>query len=108
MPSNDNQVANVPWWGWIVAVFAGFFLVNAIPHTVMGITGQEFPTLISGMDAKSTAVTNVLYGSANLTIGIGLLRLIAPHKRTPIIKLVIAISGIAFATLLAGAFANMA
>lgn len=108
MPSNDNGTGTMPWWGWIVAVFAGFFLVNCIPHTVMGITGQEFPTALSGGPPNtSSALTNVLYGIANLAIGLGLLRLIAAHKRKPAVKGVIAIAGIATAAMLAWAFSTM-
>lgn len=95
----------MPWWGWIVAVFAGFFLVNAIPHTMMGITGQAFPTALSGGPPNnSSAVTNVIYGMANIVIGLALLKLISAHKRKRAVKATIIVAGALFAVMLAYSF----
>lgn len=58
------------------AFFAGVFLANFIPHFVNGISGLSFPSPFADPPGfgDSSPLTNVLWGSANLALGYGLLR----------------------------------
>lgn len=98
----------VPIWAWPVALLAGAFLVNAIPHGVMGLTGQAFPTLFSGGPPNlSSAVVNVLWAAINVTAGWALLYAIRAWKGTVAIRLVVAAAMLGFGLLLAQAFSTM-
>lgn len=57
--------------GIIAMLFAGVFLVNGVPHFVQGITGQMHQTPFAD---PSSAVVNVIWGSANFIVGALLLR----------------------------------
>ena len=65
--------------GWF---FSGAFLANAVPHFVMGTVGQRFPTPFASPPGKgeSSAVVNVLWGFANLVVGLALLP-VGEHAR---------------------------
>ena len=54
------------WYSYIGYFFAGMLLVNAVPHFVMGITGQEFQTPFAN---PSSPTANVLWGFLNLIVG---------------------------------------
>ena len=63
----------------VTAALSGALLVNAVPHTVRGVTGQPFPTPFAdppGVGLSSPAA-NVGWGMANLA-GAMLL-----HRRRP-------------------------
>ena len=63
----------------VTSALSGALLINAIPHTVRGVTGQPFPTPFAdppGVGLSSPA-TNVGWGMANLA---GALLL---HRRWP-------------------------
>lgn len=108
MPSNDNTTVAMPWWGWIAAIFAGFFLCNTIPHTFMGVTGQEFPTALSGGPPNtSSAMVNAVYGFVNLGIGLLLARSIRRWLGNFAVQITIYIAALAFAVLLAWSFSTM-
>lgn len=108
MAGNDSGGTALKWWGWIAAVFAGFFLANTIPHMVMGITGQEFPTAFSGGPPNlSSATTNVIWASINLIVGLVLLRSIRHALGSLAVQVTILAAGIAFALMLAWAFSTM-
>ncbi|MGH7804444.1 MAG: hypothetical protein ACREQJ_08850 [Candidatus Binatia bacterium] len=55
--------------GWF---FSGAFLANAVPHFVMGATGRRFPTPFASPPGRglSSPVVNVVWGFANLVVGI--------------------------------------
>jgi hypothetical protein len=50
--------------------FGGVTLTNAIPHLVSGLMGRRFPSPFASPPGKgqSSAMTNVLWGFANLVI----------------------------------------
>ena len=99
---------SIPIWAWPVALLAGAFLVNAIPHAVMGLTGQAFPTVFSGGPPNlSSAVVNVIWSAINLAVGIGLLYVIRRWTGMPAIRLVAALGAFAFGLVLANAFSTM-
>ncbi len=53
----------------IKVFFSGMFLFNAIPHLVQGICGKRHMTPFS---QKTSPVINVIWGWANLLVGIWL------------------------------------
>ena len=56
-------------------VFAGFFVVNGIPHFTQGLAGNRFQSPFAKPPGvgESSALINVLWGAANLLIGYALL-----------------------------------
>ena len=106
MPS--EQTKPMPWWGWVTAAFAGAFLVNSVPHTVMGLTGQPFPTPFSGGPPNlSSAVVNVLWGLFNLAVGIWLYGLSSKWMEDRVVFAVFIVAGVGFAVMLAYAFSSI-
>jgi hypothetical protein len=98
----------VPIWAWPLALLAGAFLINAVPHAVMGLTGQAFPTIFSGGPPNlSSAAVNVSWSAINLAAGVGLLCAIRRWTGTLAIRLVAALGALAFGLVLANAFSTM-
>ena len=64
------------WYYYIAIFLAGVFLVNAIPHFIHGVSGQQFPTPFANPPGKgmSSPTLNVVWGLANMLIGYFLLR----------------------------------
>ena len=64
------------WYHYIACFFAGMFLVNAVPHFVMGVTSMHFPTPFSNPPGKglSSPTVNILWGTFNLVVGYLLFR----------------------------------
>jgi hypothetical protein len=60
---------------YIAHFFAGFFLVNTVPHFVQGVSGNPFQSPFASPPGvgESSAVINVLWGFANAVIGYYLL-----------------------------------
>ena len=73
-----ENTANSPlkWYHYIAAFFSGFFLANAVPHFVNGISGDFFPTPFADPPGigLSSPLTNVLWALANMLIGYLLFR----------------------------------
>lgn len=69
----ENWTSTPPyrWYHYIAAFFAGFFLANAVPHFINGISGDPFPTPFADDPGHglSSPLTNVLWALANLLIG---------------------------------------
>lgn len=104
----DKYAGPPPVWVWPVAVLVGAFLTNAIPHGVMGITGQAFPTPFSGGPPNlSPAWLNVVWSLINLAVGYALWRAIARWRRQRPVKATIAIAGALAAVGLAWAFTGV-
>jgi hypothetical protein len=104
----DTTSSSPPIWVWIAAFFVGAFLVNSIPHGVMGVTGQPFPTLFSGGPPNlSPAWLNVVWSIINIAIGFGLLRLIARWKDQMAVRWTMIVAGAVFALLLAFTFSSL-
>jgi hypothetical protein len=51
--------------------FGGVFLVNALPHTVCGVTGRAFQTPFATPrgEGLSSSTVNLLWGGFNLAVG---------------------------------------
>jgi hypothetical protein len=66
----------MPWYNHIAAFFAGLFLANAVPHFVLGVSGNSFPTPFAKPPGKglSSPTVNVLWALLNLVIGYILFR----------------------------------
>lgn len=77
--------------GYILLIFAGALVGNAIPHLAAGLRGEPFPTPFAKPPGRglSAPVVNALWGSANLLLGL----YIGDH-RLPVVK-----HGLAFAAL---------
>jgi hypothetical protein len=58
------------WYVYLAYFFGGLFLVNAIPHFVMGVTGHPFqsPFAKPPGEGLSPAWVNVLWGTANAVV----------------------------------------
>ena len=98
----------VPIWAWPLAFLAGAFLTNAVPHAVMGLTGQAFPTPFSGGPPNlSSAEINILWSAVNVAAGLGLLYAIRNWTGRFAIRLVIAVAALVFGLVLANAFSTM-
>lgn len=59
------------WYHYVSGFWAGFFLVNSIPHYAAGIQGNKFPTPFSNPRGKglSSPVLNVIWALINMLIG---------------------------------------
>jgi hypothetical protein len=70
----------MPWYVYVAHVFAGAFLINAIPHLVNGLSGRRFPSPFASPPGvgESPAALNVLWGFTNLVVGYVLLAGVGP------------------------------
>jgi hypothetical protein len=68
----------MPWYVYIAHFFAGAVLANSIPHFTNGISGRRFVSPFGKPPGRgeSSAVSNVLWGGANIIVGGGLLWLL--------------------------------
>ncbi len=59
------------WYHYVLAFFAGIFLLNVVPHFISGITGRYFPTPFANPPGKglSSPILNVGWAMINLLIG---------------------------------------
>lgn len=62
----------MPWYVYFAHFFVGVFLTNGIPHFVNGISGHRFQTPFASPPAvgESSPIVNVLWGMANIAIGL--------------------------------------
>jgi hypothetical protein len=65
----------MPWYFYIAHFIAGFLLANSIPHFVNGISGRSFISPFGDPPGRgeSSAVSNVLWGEANMIVGLAIL-----------------------------------
>ena len=63
------------WFHYLLAFFAGIFLINMVPHYVHGITGKAFPTPFADPPGKgmSPPAYNVLWAMINFLIGFAII-----------------------------------
>jgi hypothetical protein len=59
------------WLHLLAYLFAGAFLINAVPHLVSGLMGRPFQTPWAKPrgPGQSSSIQNVLWGFCNLAIG---------------------------------------
>lgn len=62
----------MPWPIYFAHFFAGIFLTNGVPHFVNGISGRRFQTPFASPPAvgESSPIINVVWGMANIAIGL--------------------------------------
>ncbi|HTA76665.1 MAG TPA: hypothetical protein VK791_05875 [bacterium] len=95
------------WYHYVAYFFGGAFLVNAIPHFVMGVTGHPFqsPFAHPPGEGLSSSTVNVYWGSFNFLVAYLLLARVGKfdlHKTVPVV--VTAVGGLLMAVMLANAF----
>jgi hypothetical protein len=61
----------MPWLDYVSWFFGGFFLANAVPHWVSGITGRPFQTPFAKPrgEGLSSSTANVIWGAVNAVPG---------------------------------------
>ena len=66
----------MPILSWLANLAAGLFLCNCIPHLCAGLRGESFPTPFAKPPGKglSKPVTNTIWGTFNLAVGLLFLR----------------------------------
>jgi hypothetical protein len=97
----------MPWWYYLVAIFAALLLVNGVPHFTNGVSGRKFPTAFSGgPGTEDTPLNNVVWGGSNLVVGGALLWLIRDGLGDIVLVAEMVVIGFAFACLLGTAFGN--
>lgn len=82
------------WYVYLAHFFGGAFLANAVPHTIMGVTGRRFPTAFSRPPGSgvSSPLVNVVWGTLNLLAAWVLIFLVeAPEPRPDADYIVIAV-----------------
>ena len=86
------------WSVYVVYFFVGAFFVNAIPHTVEGMSGNKFQTPFAKPRGvgESSAIVNVIWGLSNFVIAVVLLHVFPAPSPLPC-SLWIAIMAGAFA-----------
>jgi hypothetical protein len=64
------------WYFYLGQFFSGLLLANGVPHFVQGISGQKFQSPFASPPGvgESSPIVNVLWGFANLVVGLALLR----------------------------------
>ena len=65
------------WYFYLAYFFAGFSIVNSIPHYVRGVTGHRFPTPFASPPGRgeSPPIVNVVWGLFNFCLGVFFLTL---------------------------------
>ena len=86
----------MPWYQYVAILFSGLFLSNSVPHFVMGICGNKFPTPFAKPPGKglSSAPVNVMWGLFNMIIGY-LLFIVAPIDSAHPVNVVVFFAGVA-------------
>jgi hypothetical protein len=65
----------MPWYVYVAHFIAGAFHANGVPHLVNGISGRRFISPFGKPPGRgeSSAVSNVLWGAANIIVGCAIL-----------------------------------
>ena len=89
----------MPWWYYLVGLFAPLLLVNGLPHFLHGIAGKQFPSPFSGGPGTlDSAVHNVWWGGGNLIVGGVLLWVVRDGLGDVALVVEMIVVGMAFAT----------
>ena len=106
--TTETRQTPAPMWLWPVAAFTAAFLVNALPHTLMGLTVHRFPTPFSGGPGTlSSPMVNTLWGLSNIVIAAGLLRLMRPWLGRWAVRWTMVVAAFAFAVFLTWAIGSV-
>ncbi len=98
MESTDKAMK---WYHYAAGFFSGFFLTNAVPHFVNGISGNAFPTPFANPPGigLSSPLTNVLWALFNLLVGYLLFRASKINAKS-ILALLVFFAGIICASII--------
>jgi hypothetical protein len=71
----------MPWYHYVLDFVCGLVLTNGVPHFVRGVSGSRFQSPFAAPPGvgESSAVTNVVWGFANLAVGFILLGIVWPQ-----------------------------
>jgi hypothetical protein len=96
----------IKWYHYIAAFFAGFFLVNTVPHFIHGVSGDPFPSPFSNPPGKglSSPLVNTLWACFNLLVGYILLRASKINSKTKFLLVVLFIGIVAASIMLSMSF----
>jgi hypothetical protein len=72
----------MPWYFYVLEFVSGTFLANGVPHFVQGISGAPFQSPFAKPPGvgESSPLSNVLWGFANLVVGVVLLHFFWPQR----------------------------
>ena len=100
----------IKWYHYIAAFFAGFFLANAVPHFVHGVSGDAFPSPFANPPGKglSSPLVNTLWACFNLLVGYVLLRASKTSSKHKLLLLVLFIGILASSIILTISFVDKA
>jgi hypothetical protein len=72
------------WYFYLLEFLAGALLANGVPHFVQGVSGNSFQSPFARPPGvgESSAVSNVVWGFANLAGGAVLLSCFKPQSET--------------------------
>ncbi len=89
------------WYNYFMGFWAGMFIANFVPHFVMGICGNKFPTPFAKPPGKglSSPTLNVIWSLINLLIGFILFRG-SKISNDNILSLIVFFAGIAFMSIM--------
>ncbi len=70
------------WHFYLAQFVSGLLLANGVPHFVQGISGEKFQSPFASPRGvgESSPLVNVVWGFANLAVGLALLRAFAPQE----------------------------
>src|SRR5688572_17119796 len=101
--------AAMPWYFYVAHFFAGALVANGIPHFVNGISGRRFISPFGKPPGRgeSSAVSNVLWGGANLLVGLAILWWLPMAMPLELLDVIVfAIGFFLMAVMLANAFSQ--
>jgi hypothetical protein len=98
----------IKWYHYIAAFFAGFFLANAVPHFVHGVSGDPFPSPFANPPGKglSSPLVNTLWACFNLLVGYILLRASKTSSKQKFLLLILFIGIVTSSIILSIAFVD--
>ena len=97
MISTAAKTGPMPLWMWPAAAFTVMFAINALPHTLMGLTVHWFPTPFSGGPGTlSSPMVNTLWGLSNVVLAAALWRVLRGWMEKPGVRWLMILTGFAF------------
>ncbi len=97
----------MPWYVYLLQFLSGALITNAMPHWVLGLSGQQFqsPFATPSGIGLSSAIVNVVWGFANLVGGLVLLVRFCPQR--PLGWILVAAGSLAIGLFCASHFAKV-